>query len=65
LVQSESFFGLYMAVHAIEWQIIQHLVRQDRDQVMDHFLKGLHDFRAYFHEVYIHGMFWPLYLHSR
>jgi len=24
---------------------------------LDHFLKGLHDFCAYFHEVYFHGVF--------
>jgi len=50
---------LYMAVHTTEWWISQRLVRPDRDQGMDHFLRDLHDFRAYFHEVYIHGMFWP------
>jgi len=27
------------------------------NQVMDH--KYVIDFRAYFHEVYIHGVFWP------
>jgi len=54
-----------MAVNTIEWQISQHLKQPDRtnwDQVMDHFLKytkGLHDFHAYFHEVYIHSVFWP------
>jgi len=32
------------------------------DQVMEHFLKGLHDICAYFHEVYFHSKFWPSYL---
>jgi len=26
---------------------------------MDHFLKRMRDFHACFHEVYIHGVFWP------
>jgi len=26
---------------------------------------GLHNFWHNFHEVYFHGVFWPLYLHSR
>jgi len=54
-------FELYMAVHAIEWQISQHLEQPDRtnwDQVIGHFLKCLRDFRACFLEVYIQGMFW-------
>jgi len=57
-----------MAVHTIEWQISQCLLGPDItnwDQVMDHFLKGLHDFCAYSHEVYFHDTFWPSYLHSR
>jgi len=29
-------WAIYMAVHAIEWQISQRLVQLDRDQVMDH-----------------------------
>jgi len=33
---------LYMAVHAIECQRL--LDRMNWDQVMDHFVKGLHDF---------------------
>jgi len=54
-----------MAVHAIEWQISQRLERVDKtnwDQIMDHFLsKGIYlSMISYlFHEVYIHGMFWP------
>jgi len=55
-------------VHAIEWQISQCFMRPDRtnwDQVMDYFLKVCKDFAWFSCEFYIHGMFWPLYLHSR
>jgi len=54
-----------MTVHTIEWQISQRLEKPHKtswDKVMDHFLKvckGFADFRVYFYEVYIHGMFWP------
>jgi len=54
-----------MAIHAIKWRINQFFEPSDRtkwDQVMDRFLKvckSLHDFCAYFHEVYIHGVLWP------
>jgi len=44
-------------VHVIEWRSRLGLDRTNWGQVMDHFLKGLCDFCAYFHEVYIHGMF--------
>jgi len=37
-----------MAVLAIEWQISQHLDTTYWDQVMEHFLKILQDFCAYF-----------------
>jgi len=57
-----------MAVHAIEWQISQHLLGPDKtdwDQVMEHFLKVYMIFMLIFMTFYFHGMFWPLYLDRR
>jgi len=45
-----------MAVHAIEWQISQHLEGVDMMNCIDHFLKVCNCLRD-FHEVYINGVF--------
>jgi len=60
-LESQELY-IYMPVHTIEWWIGQYLLGLDRskwDQVVDHFLKGLRDFHAYFHEVYFHSVFGP------
>jgi len=50
-----------MAVHAIEWRISQCLEIVDKtnwDRVYGpRYVNGLCDFCAYFHVVYIHGLF--------
>jgi len=53
-----------MAVHAIEWRICQCLGRPVRMKLRPSYgpfsnVKGLHDIRAYFREVYIHIVFHP------
>jgi len=56
---------LYMAVHAIEWQISQCLLQLNWDQFMERYIKGLRDLHEYLHEIYFHSVVWPSYLCSR
>jgi len=51
-----SYIWLYTPLNG---QCLEGVDTMNRDQVMDHFLNGLRDFHAYFHKVYIHGVFWP------